>query len=277
LERSFEQTPLPDASGYDRALFIPEFYDYIVPYVTRPDIDFYVEAARECGGPVLELGCGTGRILIRTAQAGIDISGLDASEGMLSVCRARLDTEPADVRRRTTLHQGDMRHFDLGSKFRLITMPFRPFQFLLTVEEQLACLSSIWRHLEPDGQLVFDLFNPSVHNLAAPVDSAVTVDEPPFTHPDGRTVTRRSRILSRDLASQTFMGELIYDVSHPGGQAERLVHHYQLRYFFRFEVEHLLERAGFSVSHVYSGFDRAPYGSQYPGELIFVARRRAVS
>jgi hypothetical protein len=55
------------------------------------------------------------------------------------------------------------------------------------------------------------------------------------------------------------------------------VHHYQFRYLFRFEAEHLLERAGFSVTHVYSGFDRALYGSQYPGELIFVARRRPTS
>jgi SAM-dependent methyltransferase len=92
------QPPQVDASGYDRARFIPEFYDYVVPYATRPDIGFYVGAARQHGGPVLELGCGTGRILIPTARAGIDISGLDSSEGMLKVCRARLDKEPANVR-----------------------------------------------------------------------------------------------------------------------------------------------------------------------------------
>jgi SAM-dependent methyltransferase len=277
LERSFGQPPQMDASGYDRAPFIPEFYDYVVPYAARPDIGFYVEAARQHGGPVLELGCGTGRILIPTARAGIDINGLDASEGMLRVCRARLDSEPAKVRRRTDLHHGDIRDFNLGRRFQLITLPFRPFQYLLTVEEQLACLSAIWRHLEPDGQLVFDLFNPSVHHLAKPVDPTETDDEPPFTHPDGRTVTRRSRILERDLANQTFTGELVYDVTHPGGRTERLVHHYRFRYLFRFEAEHLLARAGFSVDQVYSGFDRAPYGSQYPGELIFVAQRRAAS
>ena len=262
-----------DASGYDSAPFIPEFYDHVVPYATRSDIDFYVDTARENGGPVLELGCGTGRILIPTARAGIDTSGLDASEGMLQACRAKLASEATDVRRRTRLHHGDIRHFDLDRKFRLIALPFRPFQYLVTVAEQLACLKTIWQHLESDGQLVFDLFNPSVHHLAKPIDPAHTDDEPPFTHPDGRSVTRRSRILERDLADQTFAGELVYDVSHPSGRTERLVHHYRFRYFFRFEVEHLLARAGFSVDRVYSGFDRAPYGRQYPGELIFVARR----
>jgi SAM-dependent methyltransferase len=278
VERSSGPPPKQmDASGYDRAPFIPEFYDYVVPYAARPDIRFYVEAARRHGGPVLELGCGTGRILIPTARAGIDISGLDASEGMLRVCRARLEAEPADVRRRTALHRGDLRHFDLGGRFQLITMPFRPFQYLLTVEEQLGCLSVIWRHLELNGQLVFDLFNPSVHHLAKPVDPAQTDDEPPFTHPDGRTITRRSRILERDLVNQIFAGELVYDVTHPGGQTERLLHRYQFRYLFRFEVEHLLARVGFVVEHVYSSFDCAPYGSQYPGELIIVARRGPAS
>jgi SAM-dependent methyltransferase len=266
---------LCSTSGYDRATFIPELYDYVAAYAARPDVGFYVEAARQYGGPVLELGCGTGRILIPTARAGIDINGLDSSEHMLRICRLRLDAEPPVVRQRTTLHRGDIRHFDLGRTFRLITLPFRPFQYLLTVEEQLACLSAVARHLEPEGHLIFDLANPSVHHLATPVDPTTTDDEPPFTHPDGRTITRRSRILERDLANQTFAGELIYEVTHPGGQTERLVHPYRFRYLFRFEAEHLLARAGLAIKHVYSGFDHAPYGSRYPGELILVARRTA--
>jgi hypothetical protein len=153
-------------------------------------------------------------------------------------------------------------------------MPFRPFQYLLTVEEQLACLGAIRRHLPPGGRLVFDLLNPSVHSLARPVDPAETSEEAPFTCPDGRTVVRRNRILERDLPNQTLAGELIYDVTHPGGRTESLVHQYRFRYLFRFEVDHLLARAGFTVDCVYSGFDRSACGSQYPGELIFVSRRQ---
>ncbi len=264
-----------DTSGYDRAPFIPEFYDYVVPYATRSDVAFYVEAARKHGGPALELGCGTGRILVPTARAGIEISSLDASERMLAVCRARLEAEPADVRQRADLHHADIRGFDLGRTFRLVTLPFRPFQYLLSIEDQLACLNTIRRHLEPNGALVFDLFNPSVHALAKTPDPADSDEEPAFVHPDGRRVIRRNRILERDLANQTFTGELIYDVTHPGGRSERLVHQYRLRYLFRFEAEHLLERAGFAIDELYSDFDQAPYGSRYPGELIFVARRRA--
>jgi len=262
-----------EASSYDRAPFIPEFYDYVIPYATRPDVGFYVEAAGEFGGPVLELGCGTGRVAIPTARSGIEVAGLDTSAGMLDAFRRRLQAEPPDVRSRVSLHHGDMRRFDLGRAFRLVTIPFRPFQHLVTVDDQLACIAAIRRHLEPDGHLAFDVFNPSIHNLAKQADGAETDEEPPFTLPDGRTVVRRHRMLERDLISQVNTGELVYDVKHPDGREERLVHAFRMRCIFRFEAEHLLARAGFTLEHVYSDFDRSPYGSLYPGDLIFVARR----
>lgn len=264
-----------NAGGYDRASFIAEFYDHVVPYAARADISFYVEAAAKSGGPVLELGCGTGRILIPTARSGIEIAGLELSVGMLEACRRRLQAEPPEVRGRVSLQRGDMRDFDLGRSFRLVTIPFRPFQHLVTVAEQLACLAAVRRHLEPDGRLVFDIFNPWIHALAKPADGAETDEEPPFTLPDGRSVVRRHRMLERDLIGQVNSGELVYHVTHPDGRVERLVHAFQMRCIFRFEAEHLLARAGFAVEQVYADFDRSPYGSRYPGELIFVARRQA--
>jgi SAM-dependent methyltransferase len=261
-----------DASGYDGAPFIPEFYDHVVPHASRRDVAFYVDAAHHSGGPVLELGCGTGRVLIPTARAGIEIMGLDASEGMLEACRRRLRAEPPEVQRRAGLQRGDMRNFELGRSFRLVTIPFRPFQHLVTVQEQLACLAAVRRHLERDGRLVFDVFNPSIHRLAKPADGAETDEEPPFTLPDGRVVIRRHRFLERDLITQVNTSELVYHVTHPDGRQESRVHRLQMRCIFRFEAEHLLARAGFTVDHVYADFDRSPYGSQYPGELIFTAR-----
>jgi SAM-dependent methyltransferase len=263
-----------EPSAYDRAPFVPELYDHVVPYATRKDGRFYLEAARESAGPVLELGCGTGRILIPTARTGIEIAGLDASVGMLEECRRRLQTEPPEVSRRISLHRGDMRDFDLGRRFRLVTIPFRPFQHLLTVEDQLACLGAIRRHLAPGARLVFDVFNPSIPNLAKPPDEAENGEEPPFTLPDGRTIVRWHRMIERDLITQVVAGELIYYVTHPSGRRERLVHSFRMRCIFRFEAEHLLERAGFSVEQVYADFDRSPYGARYSGELVFVARAR---
>ena len=251
---------------------IAELYDYVTIYRERADVDFFVGAAREAGSPVLEVGCGTGRVLIPTARAGIEIVGLDASPSMLSICRRRLEQEPAPVRARAELVAGDMRSFDLGRQFALVTIPFRPFQHLVTVADQLACLGSIRRHLRPKGRLILDAFNPSLEALVAPAD-VESAPESEFSMPDGRRVIRRFRIVSKDRANQVNHIELLYDITHPDGRSERLVHAVAMRYLFRFELEHLLARAGFAVAQLYSGYDKSPYGSTYPGELLMVARR----
>jgi SAM-dependent methyltransferase len=251
---------------------IADLYDHVTIYRDRPDVAFFVEAARGSGGPVLELGSGTGRVLIPTARAGISIVGLDSSPAMLEICRRELAGEPGEVRSRVELVEGDMRSFDLARTFALVTLPFRPFQHLGTVEEQLDCLGSIRRHLAPGGRLILDLFNPSLEALTAPI-GVESDPEAEYTVPDGRQVVRRFKILARDRAAQVQRVELIYDVTHPDGRRERLVHAFAMRYFFRFEVEHLLSRAGFSVEQVYSGYDKSPFGSAYPGELILVASR----
>src|SRR2546425_8282842 len=105
------------SSGYDEYGFVAEFYDHVALYRDRQDVSFYVEAAKESGGPVLEVGCGTGRVLIPTARAGIDIVGLDFSTHMLEVCRERLKAEPSAVQSRVQLVPGDMRNFRLPRKF----------------------------------------------------------------------------------------------------------------------------------------------------------------
>lgn len=142
-----------------------EFYDHIPYYRDRSDIGFYVEEALHAKGPVLEVACGSGRVLIPTARAGVTTVGLDASAQMLARCRASLETETEDVRARVTLVHRDMRDFDLGRTFPLITLPFRAFQHLLTVEDQIACLASVHRHVAHEGRFIVDLFNPSLEML----------------------------------------------------------------------------------------------------------------
>lgn len=262
------------AGGYAEYGFTAEFYDQLIPYRERGDIAFWIEMAQASGGPVLEVGCGTGRVLIPTARAGIEIVGLDLSSYMLDVCRANLAQEPPDVQARAQLVTGDMRDFDLDREFALVTIPFRPFQHLETVEDQTACLRTIHRHLRPGGKLVLDLFNPSIPYLAAPERLEEWGDVPEFIMPDGRRVCRRARIIRRDYFNQIQYVELIYYVTHPDGRQERLVHAFPMRYLFRFEAEHLLVRCGFTVEALYADYDKAPYGVKYPGELIFVVSRQ---
>lgn len=265
-------TQMYSSGGYENP-FLAEFYDYVTPYQIRQDVSFFVEMAQASKGPVLELACGTGRVLIPTARSGIEILGLDSSPQMLSRCRTKLLDEPQAVQSKVIdLAQSDMRAFNLGRQFGLVTIPFRPFQHLLTVDDQLACLQSIRRHLLDGGVLIIDVFNPSLPHL---VDDQYLreTDEAEFTLPDGREVKRRVRVTSRDYFGQIIDSETSYYVSHSDGRKERLVHRFQLRYFFRYEIEHLLIRSGFSVDNVYADYDKSPFGSKYPGELIVIARK----
>ena len=255
---------------YDR---FAEFYDHVVPYRERTDVSFFVDLARESGGPVLEAGCGTGRVLIPTARAGVAIDGFDTSEGMLAECRASLAREPESVRTRVSLHTADMRTVRLGRTYRLVTLPFRSFQHLLTVEDQQRALAALREHVAPGGRIVIDVFNPSLPFLT---DQRITLEphrEPAFTMPDGREVVRSYRIAARDYFAQVQQVEFTVEVTQPDGRQERHSDQFAIRYLFRYELEHLVARGGFRVEALYADYDRSPYGSKYPGELILVARR----
>lgn len=261
---------------YDAYAEVADLYDYVASYRTRSDVQFFVDAAKESGGPVLEIGCGTGRVLIPTARAGIEMVGLDFSPHMLGICRDKLRQEPEAVQSRVQLVEADMRDFELGRTFKTVTMPFRPFQLLTSVDDQLACLAAIRRHLVAEGQLVFDVFNPSLEILAnEDMPGQEFGEDPAVTAADGRKIVQRARFAGRDRFNQINDVELIYYVTYPDGRQDRLVHAFPMRYLFRFEVEHLLARSGFDVEHLYADYSKAPYGSKYPGELIFVARKAA--
>ena len=254
---------------------VAELYDHVVPYATRGDVEFFVDEALVANGPVLEIGCGTGRVLIPLARAGVAITGIDSSAAMLARCRQKVAAEPAAVQRRIGLVEADMRDFRLSTTFALATIPFRPFQHLLTVDDQIACLTTIHRHLEPNGRLILDLFNPSIDYLAnRPIGLEIS-EGPPTTLPDGRSLERTFKIVKADRHEQINDIELIYNVTDANGQTQRSVHAFRMRYLFRFEAEHLLARTGFLVEQLYAGYDRSAYGSTYPGELIFIARKAA--
>jgi SAM-dependent methyltransferase len=252
-----------------------EFYDHVLPYRLRDDVQFFVSEAQRCGGPVLEVACGTGRVLIPTARAGVEVTGLDLSAGMLDVCRRNLEREPGEVGQRVQLFQGDMREFDLGRQFHLVMVPFRGFQHLLTTSDQRAALHAIRRHVADEGLFILDLFNPSIPFLGDERFHKTPIEEPETEMPDGRRFTRRLRVVGRDLFQQLHDVEISHRVTWPDGRAEVQRERFCLRYLFRFEAEHLLEREGFSVERVDGDYQGHTYGTtQYPGDLVFVARKR---
>ena len=263
---------MPDAgSEYqgERAIL----YDHVAAGVDG-DVAFYVEEATASGSPVLELGCGTGRILIPMAEAGIDVIGLDAAGDMLSIARTKLAACRPDVQRRTQLVHGDMRDFQLSQRFTLVAIPYRAFLHNLSCEDQLRTLGTIRRHLAANGRLILNVFDPSVRLLAAGRWSRPLREHEDIRHPrTGNRMTVREDFRC-DLERQLVDGAFDYDeVDAAGGVVATTHSPLTLRYVFRYEMEHLLARAGFAVEALFGDFQRGPFRAG--GEQVWVARRQS--
>ncbi len=254
---------------YAEKAFLAELYDLVPQYAGRRDLAFYIDICRAANGKVLELGCGTGRVLVPIAAAGSDIVGLDRSPRMLAKCKQRLASQPQPIQNRVRLVQASMTDFDLGEQFDAIIIPFRPFQHLVDVADQIACLRCARRHLRPDGVLAFDLFQVALDKIIDPRRMEEVEDLAEITLPDGRKLRRCNRIAATHRAEQYNDVEIIYYLTYPDGRTERLVQAFPFRYFFRYEVEHLLARTGFAVSALYGDFDKSPLTDDAP-EMIFV-------
>lgn len=228
------------------------------------DTPFYVEMARESGGPVLEMGCGTGRVLLPVARAGIRIHGVDLSADMLEQFGRKLAGEPAEVRERVSFSEGDIRTVDAGGKFALVSAPFRVVQVLLTREDQRAWLRNVRRHLRPGGALCFDVFQPNFKYLAEPRGPAVDVDR---TDP---ATGRRTRRFSRTVPHnewQTITVEFQWVIEDASGTSET-GGTIELRWFTRCELESLLELEGFQITDYWGAFRREPFGEGSPDQVI---------
>jgi SAM-dependent methyltransferase len=259
-------------SGYEDLEFVSDFYDSMYNHLARRDIEFFVDYSKKAGGKILELGCGTGRVLIPTALAGYDITGIDFSPYMLKKCREKVAELPAKIQHQIHLVQGDMTKFNTGEKYALATIPFRPFQHLITVTEQKACLDCIHEHLTEKGKLVFDVFHiylPRLIDTRYFMEMAVGES---LQLPDGRVVKRTERTAAFHHAEQYNDIELIYYVNYPDGRKERLVHAFPMRYFYRYEIEHLLSLCGFKILEFYGNFDKSGFTDESP-EMIFVAEK----
>lgn len=249
------------------------FYDHVELYSERPDISFHVDMARECGGRVLEIGCGTGRILVPVAAAGVPVWGLDVSPAMLEVCRTKVNRLEPEIRSKVKLFEADMVDFDLGERFNLVMFPFRSFQHVLAVDDQLACLQCARRHLVDGGKLIVDVFNPSLEILTDPARLDKKVQDTDTVMPDGRRLVRSSRLKSVDQSAQTMGFDLIHEIHDERGETAIFSESFTVRYFFRFELEHLLVRSGFTLEAVYSDYKKSVYGGGPAGELVFVAQK----
>jgi SAM-dependent methyltransferase len=263
---------MPAVDDLDSAEIPERFATQITPLVYdlqfRPDardVRFWMEWCLEVGGPVLELGCGSGRVAVPLARAGLEVVGVDLSEPMLKVARSRLAAEPPEVRHRVRLEQGDMRDFDPDIAVRCAIIPANTFGVMLTLEDQQRALGRIRDCLMLNGKVAFDLPVFTDEQLAGNTTLAPVRRK----SADGAVDFVEERCLAFDPASKVITSTIMYLFDRPEGIG-RVVECVRSRVVSRAEAEEALAKAGFVVEAVWGSYDRQPFAAN-SRKMIFVA------
>lgn len=225
------------------------------------DLEFWRALAAECGGPILELGCGTGRVALPLAQAGYSVVGLDRDASMLQLFRQRI---PAGLSPPPALLQADFRRFRLQSAFPLIIMPCNTFSVLGPIGQREA-LRVVRAHLAPGGTFVFSVPNPDV--LGDLPESGEPEVEAVFPHPQSGEPVQVLSSWEREADAVTFRWH--YDCLAPNGETRR--HTLEARHFIQSPqaVMSLVEEAGLMVAQCFGDYARRPF---HPGAPWLILR-----
>lgn len=242
-------------------------------YEAKPnlvDLPFYIDFANELGGPVLELGCGTGRVLLPIARNGICIDGLDLSESMLSVLRRKLDKENDTVKSKVTLHHGDIRSFETAKQFALVTIPFRAMQHMYSVSDQIAALKSARNCLSENGLLVFDVFNPRWDLIL----SGIGEEHFEFEWKAGDSVIKRFfKKESVDTVNLNFTGKFIFRTYRNGDLVSEEEEELKMSLYTYPHLLALFEIVGLKIIDCYGSFSKESLTANSP-EMIFVLQKK---
>lgn len=221
------------------------FYDVIYDQV-RDTVDhkYFLDRILAANGPVLEVGVGTGRLFTDALSQGADIYGLDVSHSMIDVLRNKIE---AKQHKRISIQS--ITDFSYLSGFDLIIAPFRVFMHLLDKKEQLEALNNVYRHLNPEGIFIFDIFVPDLNQLINGIDNLTDFEG---EYEDGKKL-KRTVSTQPDLINQLIHihFQLEWDENETTQKADW---HVPLRFFFRYELEHLLERSFFTKFSIKGDF-----------------------
>src|SRR5947209_2401161 len=237
------------------------------------DLPFYLDLAKQMGGPVLDLACGTGRVLLPIARQGIAIHGVDGSAPMLAELQKKLKREPKDVRELVSTVQGDIRTFRSNRSYPLVMIPFRPMQHMYSVEDQIKALKTAAFHLEPDGVLAFDVFYPKYDRTFSGMDEEIldiewTPEEP------GIIMRRFFRKEAVDKIAQTFTASFIYRTYREGQMVKEETEPLKMSWYTYPHLRALFLLAGLEVKEEYGSFELTPLDNRAE-QMIFILKKSA--
>ncbi len=235
------------------------------------DVPFYLNSITSVGDPVLELGCGTGRLLRPIAKAGFRVTGVDSSPPMLR--KAQGSFSPA-LRKRITLHEGLMEEASRapGGPFGVVIFGLNGLLHLADSRAQLRALRSAREALDPRGQLLIDVFNPTLETLR---HFEIGVAHEGTWVSDGGDQVDKFSARKVSTSSQLIQTRIWYDITRPTGELRRVTTSFDLRYLHRNELELMLDIAGFCDFQIYGGYELEPYDDT-SDRLIIAADVRAI-
>lgn len=234
------------------------------------DVAFYLAAAQRCGGPILELGCGDGRLTIPLARAGYAVVGVDISHAMLTRGRRRLAVEREAVVERVSLVEADATALDLGdARFPLVVIPFNVLILMAERPRQRALLDVAVRYLAPGGRVVLDVMNPLVLSLGG--DSSPQPSMPRRNPATGNVYVKHA-VTTRIDADQRQRIYGWYEEQLSSGAAFTSDFGYWWRLIFRGEMTALLELSGLAERQAWGDFDGGAWDVDSPRLIVEAAK-----
>ncbi|MCA9533333.1 MAG: class I SAM-dependent methyltransferase [Myxococcales bacterium] len=233
----------------------------------KVDVRWYTELCAARGGSVLELGCGTGRITLPLAKAGVRLTGVDSMPPMLAEAEARLAKLPRAARERVTLRLGDLRTLSLGQSFDTIIAPFNVLMHIYSPAEMANTLARVAEHLAPGGRFVFDVLLPDPALLARNPER--TYKGRAVRHPNGERYAYYESFDYDPVAQVLAITIELTNVADPSDVRVQLLTH---RQYFPLELEAVLAHAGFEAEARYGDFEGEPLNA-YAESQVWVCRR----
>ena len=230
------------------------------------DVDFYLEVAEEHGSPILDVGCGTGRIMIPLAQAGYDVYGIDNNKDMLHLFELKLEQQP-ELRPNITIWQDDLLTIDISQKFNLILLTYNLLMHFHEQADQIKLLQQLRQWVTEDGILVFDL--PNAGEIFGTPDLSSFLMERTFLEPNNGHVVILQSQSTLDRVTQIMQIHWLFDEIEIDGTLRRTYAQQFLRYFFFSELSLLLKLTGFTVDAVYGDMNRNPFEDGCEQMIVF--------
>ena len=245
------------------------YYDHAYS-ARREDVDFYAAFAKQHGGPVLELGVGTGRVAIEIAKLGISLVGVDRMPSMLHEFKARLADEPKSVRSQIALKKGDLRTFRMPKKFPLVISPFNVFMHLYERVDLEQAFETVHAHLAKDGTFLFDVLMPDHGALHRDPDRIYRC--PMITNPSDNKKYTYTESFDYDAVTQVQMVTMAFsEVNHPENTYITPLAH---RQFFPAELEALLHYNGFDVQERWGDYNRGPLKADSESQIMVCKKKK---